>query len=235
MRKVSLHHYTQDDLDSYKANDYISNWLAVNTDQSEQELGSNKWLTDSPIKRLVFHDIYADLLGGKKGKKILDIGGGVTAYTKILGDFHNYTLVDILSHDDQAIAESIFREHNISFLKDDWYKVSFKNRFDIVICNDLFPNVDQRINIFLRRLLPISTSLRVLLTYHNNDRFYKVKRTDADEIMFLQAWSGQQLRQVLELIFPELEQSALTGLSSDRPSLYANGRLISLLKVELSL
>jgi len=217
------------------ANDYISSWLAVNAAQSEQELGCNKWLTDSPIKRLIFHDIYGELLGEKKGQNILDIGGGVTAYTKILGDLHNYTLVDMLSHDDQAIAESIFREHNITFLKDDWYNASFKNRFDIVICNDLFPNVDQRIKIFLRTLLPISTSLYVLLTYHNNDRFYKVKRTDADEIMFLQAWSGQQLRQILEGIFPELEKSALAGLSSDRPSLYANGRLISLLKVEQSL
>lgn len=235
MRKVRLHHYTKGDLDSYMTNDYISNWLAVSTTQNEQKLGCNKWLTDSPMKRLVFHDIYADLLDKKNMRNILDIGGGVTAYTKILGDFHEYTLIDMLSHDDQSIAEEIFQEHNITFLKDDWYNVSFKNSFDCVICNDLFPNVDQRIKLFLEKLLPISRSIRVLLTYHNNDRFYKVKRTDADEVMFLQAWSGKQLGQVLESIFPELERSILEGLSSDRPSLYANGRLISLLRVDQSL
>jgi len=232
MRKVSLHHYTQKDLDSYLARDSISSWLAANTTEKEEKLGCNKWLTTTPIKRLIFNDIYANLLGEERGKNILDIGGGVTAYTKILGAFHDYTLIDLLSHDDQLIAENIFREHNITFLKDDWQNVSFSNKFDIVICNDLLPNVDQRIKMFLEKFLPISSSISILLTYQNNDRFYKVKRTDADEIMFLQAWSGAQLRQVLEPIFPELEEDVLQGLITNRPSPYENGRLTSLLRVE---
>ena len=77
--QVSLHHYTQADLDSYMVNDYIGKWLAVNTDKREKELGCNKWLSDSPIKRLIFQDIYGSLLGEKE-KNILDIGGGYSFY-----------------------------------------------------------------------------------------------------------------------------------------------------------
>ncbi len=231
--QVSLHHYTQADLDSYMVNDYIGKWLAVNTDKREKELGCNKWLSDSPIKRLIFQDIYGSLLGEKE-KNILDIGGGVTAFTKALGKSHFYTLVDILSHDNKAISESIFREYNVNFLNEDWFNITFTNPFDCVICNDLFPNVDQRIKIFLQKFLPLSKTILILLTYHHNDHFYKVKRTDADEVMFLQAYSWPQIRQILELIFPEFGQKALQDPSDHRPSLYANGRQVTLLKIDQS-
>ncbi len=233
MRNVSLHHYNQSDLDSYMASDHIGDWLAANTTQSERELGCNKWLIDSPVKRLLFHDIYADLLQ-QSSNLVLDIGGGVTAYTKRIGELNNYTLIDMLSHDDEAIAQDIFRKYNITFFKDDWFNVSFNTYFDIAICNDLFPNVDQRIQTFLNKLLPIARSIRVLLTYHNRDRFYKVKRIDADEVMFLKAVSGHEVGKILEEIFPELDKRELLGLTTDRPSLYANGRLVSLLRVEQS-
>ena len=215
-------------------NDYIADYLALNTDLREQELGWNRWLSESPIKRLIFHDIYGDLLApSEKKRNILDVGGGVTAFTKVLGDCNNYTLIDMLSHDDQRIAQSIFSRHNVSFFRGDWHNVEINDCFDIVVCNDLFPNVDQRIQIFLEKYLPISRNIYILLTFHNNGRFYKVKRVDAEEIMFLQAWTGQQLRQILEPLFPELLESSLLGLNSAIPSsLYANGRQISLLKIE---
>lgn len=116
--------------------------------------------------------------------------------------------------------------------ENDWYYSLPNIHFDVIVVNDLFVNVDQRLEIFLGKALQLTSSLRILLTYYNNDRYYKVKRVDADEIFYVLAMSGREVTYVLERVFPDLEQSALQGLVEDRPSLFANGRLVSILQVE---
>ena len=52
--------------------------------------------------------------------------------------------------------------------------------------------------------------------------------------MFLQACSRQQIRQVLELIFPESGQKGPQDPSDDITSLYANERQVTLLTIDQS-
>lgn len=233
MLSVNLHHFDSTQLKAYMKNDLIGKLISINATSDERRLVCNTWLEDSPAKRLVFNYLYSDLLCEGKRLKVLDIGGGVSALTKLLGFKHDYTLIDILSHDNDKIAFKIFEENKITFFKDDWFDLKLENgQYDVVICNDLFPNVDQRLELFFKKIIPISKQIRMLLTYHNNDRFYKVKRNDAEELMFLSAWTEFQVEHLLKMTFPNIDPVQLDGLHNYGESLYPNGRYVSALTIE---
>lgn len=96
----------------------------------------------------------------------------------------------------------------------------------MVIANDLFPNVDQRLALFIDKLLPYCKEMRLLLTYYNSPRFYKVKRVDGNEIFYIQAWEGFQTKRFLEKYAERITNPDLDGLLENRPSIFPNGRLV---------
>lgn len=69
--------YTQTDLAEYNQNDWILKMLKENTVQEEVEIRTNKWLREMDNKRMIFADVYGDILLNKKEVRVLDIGGGV--------------------------------------------------------------------------------------------------------------------------------------------------------------
>lgn len=68
--------YTQTDLAEYNQNDWILKMLKENTVQEEVEIRTNKWLREMDNKRMIFADVYGDILLNKKEVRVLDIGGG---------------------------------------------------------------------------------------------------------------------------------------------------------------
>lgn len=88
----------------------------------------------------------------------------------------------------------------------DWSEVEVPADFDLVVANDLFPNVDNRLYEFVDWGLERAPELRLVLTYYE-DTVFRVERTSTGEILTVQPWSLRELRHFLE------------DLERDRPQL----------------
>jgi hypothetical protein len=192
----------------------------------DESLTCQRWLLDGPVKRLVFHMLYGDLLRGPR-RKVLDVGGGLTSATRLLASIHDYTLIDLMAHDPWPACRSLVDpEHSARIIASDWYSVVIDETFDVVIANDLFPNVDQRLDLFLRKFLPRSAELRLALTYYNEPRFYITKRVDADEVLCMLAWDGAATARCLSKYATRIGNADLDLLSMSFSSPYANRRQV---------
>ena len=214
-------------LKSYLLNDQTSSLMDSIGSAADEALTCQRWLRDSPAKRHVYALLYGDLLDGGPSQKILDVGGGLTCLTRLLAATHEYTLVDLLAHDENVISEDFAIAGKSDFLrKVDWFSYDATGAYDIVIANDLFPNVDQRLDLFLERYLQRCKEVRLSLTYYPEPRFYMTKRIGADEIFCMLAWNGLQTRNTLEKYQDRIIDSRLDLLSTPSPSVYPNGRQV---------
>jgi len=207
--------FTKKELDKYILEGDIIGSLLYDNDNM---FTSHKWLVNSLPKRAIYNILYGDLLESKTSKKILDIGGGFCSLTNILVEKHDYYLLDIMAHDETNDLGDFL-------IKESWY--DFKpDEYDIVISNDLFPNVDQRLELFLKKYIPLTKEIRISLTYYNTPRFYTTKRVDADEIFCQLAYDGCQVKNILEKFFDENFEDLLLN----PPSLFSNGRYIKIIR-----
>lgn len=193
---------------------------------------SHRWLQESAPKRMIFSALYGDLLDERRGVRVLDVGGGYSALTRLLVLRHEYTLLDLLAHDDAERLRDIERGLGRRFwIGCDWYEHD-PGKLDLVIANDLFPNVDQRLELFLDRMLPCACEVRLSLTYYDEPRFYLTRRVDADEVLVLLAWNSGQVRRALEPYVERIEQPDLDALEAPPPeSLFANRRHVCLVTI----
>jgi hypothetical protein len=216
------------DLEAYLKDDVIQRRLERSASGCET-LTCHAWLTNTPAKRMIFQHLYGELFT-TTGVKILDIGGGLTGLTPEFVRRHDYNLVDILAHDRSA-AEAMSQEVGRSFLTiGDWSSVHAGPQ-DLVIANDLFPNVDQRLDLFLHKYLPLTRRLRLSLTYYDEPRFYLTKRIDADEILCMLAWDSRQLRHALKPYEERIVDFNPRLIGQEQPSLYANNRQVCLVEM----
>jgi hypothetical protein len=200
-----------------------------------ENLGCNNWLVQSPSKRLIFNELYSDLLLNAKTEnfKILDIGAGINLAQKIIAAKNSYTIIDLLAHDKTESARKFCSENDINLLIGDWYhQLSKFKDIDVIICNDLFPNVDQRLQEFIQLALQHSPNaeLRMSLTFYQKSRFYNVKRVDAEEFMCLRAWTGEDCMRALEKAGIKLTRSQCTNFINFKESIFPNGRTVATLK-----
>lgn len=76
----------------------------------------------------------------------------------------------------------------------DWYDhIPPACGYDIIIANDIFPNVDQRLELFLEKYLPRCREMRLSLTYFDAPKWYRAKRVDGDEVLTMKAWTRSQI------------------------------------------
>lgn len=213
-------------LDEYAHKDVILSLLNSATKDGDQQFASHQWLLDTQPKRMAFELMYGDLLNPQSSKpSVLDVGGGFTALSRMLIDQCDYTLLDLMVHDSHDKLHEIEAEMNCSFWKpDDWYSFEINNDYDFVIANDLFPNVDQRLEMFLEKYLPICREMRLILTYYNEPRWYDVKRLDADEVLHMLTWDAVQLQHVLEKFHDRIVEPDFAVLEKNKPSLFPNQR-----------
>ncbi|MBL64061.1 MAG: hypothetical protein CMI30_11715 [Opitutae bacterium] len=222
----------EEDLKEYLRDDWIERFLLSRTDDLPGSLTCNQWLLDSPPKRYLFSTLYEDFANGFSGKA-LDVGGGLTAFTSFFASRFSYQLLDLMHHDDQQIVRSLTAsvpEGVIHAL--DWQEFVPSGGYDVVIANDLFPNVDQRLGEFLEKFLPLTREIRLSLTYYNNTRCYKVKRVDGDEIFFMRPWDGYRLSRELLYFQDRIVEPDFDFLERDEPSLFPNGRQVCLVTLK---
>ena len=73
----------------------------------------------------------------------------------------------------------------MNLFQTDWFNFDPKDiRYDTVVSNDLFPNVDQRLDEFIEKYIAHAREIRLSLTYYNVRKTYQVKRVDGDEVVF---------------------------------------------------
>lgn len=184
---------------------------------NEVDSVSHKWLLEMKPKRMIYTVMYGDLFGERPPQKILDVGGGYTGLTKTLTEKNEYHLLDI--------------DESIPSIKQDWY--DFKpEKYDLVIANDLFPNVDQRLELFIKKFIPQCKEMRLSLTYHNQPYFYKVKRTDVDATLFMLAYEGLQVESILDNYADRIAGYNPDLLLTSPESLFANGRLVAYVSIK---
>lgn len=219
--------FSQTLLNAYKKNDAVLKLLLSSGDKFDQRFTSHKWLLESISKRLIFYHMYGDLLKAGEKKSVLDVGGGYTGITKEFVIRHNYTLLDIITHDDHQMLKKIEKKIKVPFWENtDWYNFNPSKKYDLVIANDLFPNVDQRLTTFIDKFLPFAKEVRISLTYYNSPRFYKVKRIDAEEIFFIVPWDGIQVAQALTRFKKHVVDYKPAIFKKQTKSIFANGRTV---------
>ena len=100
-----------------------------------------------------------------------------------------------------------------------------KKQYDYIIANDLFPNVDQRLAMFVKKFKPFAKQLIITLTCYEADRFYITKRVDAEEVLTMKAWNWGMTRYALSEVLPEtLSNLPVSFPAQTEPYLFANGR-----------
>lgn len=219
---------------AYEKEDRVLEFLNATCRANDSSFTSHRWLLDSLPKRMIYQFMYGDLLrAGSERRRILDVGGGYCSLTRGLLERHEYTLLDIMAHDShkklRAIEESLSKHF---WIQADWNVFRAQNEYALIIANDLFPNVDQRLELFIEKFLPFCCEMRLSLTYYNSPRFYLVKRMDANEVLCLLAWDGIQTRQVMEKYITRIKVPKLELLLQDRPSLFANGRQVCVVRLQ---
>jgi hypothetical protein len=227
----TMHCVAPEDLDTYLQADRIGSLLREWERAGDDAFTIHRWLRDTPSKRMIFDEMYGDLLFGRGERlRILDVGGGVSALTRLLARRHDYRLIDIFAHDDPSLMRSMRDEiGRVFWTEGDWYKVWPDGLFDVIIANDLFPNADQRLGAFLERALARCAELRISLTFYNELKFYVARRVDAEEILYVQGYNGEQTAAVLSRFVDRIEMPALDELLRvDRQSLYQNGRQVAI-------
>lgn len=224
--------YRQKDLEDYLRNDWILSMLEENAVQQEESIRTNCWLREMENKRLIYADVYGDILTEKyTGSRILDVGGGVNSLTKILARNTEYTLLEIFAHDN--IPLDYFNRYSIHVIQNDWHMDDL-SIYDVVIANDLFPDVDQRLELFLDSFLPRCREMRLVVTYYNQPRFYAAKRLDDREILTFLSWDGEitamKLRKYIDRMMDTVSEDLLSMID-ERESIFRNGRQISYIKL----
>lgn len=214
----------------YKKKDFIFGLLRSVEQPEDTQFTSHQWLLNSLPKRMIYYYVYADLFeSAAKRRRILDVGGGYTALTRILLKNHDYYTLDIMAHDNPKCLKALEASLRKTFwIKADWYEFDDTGGYDLVIANDLFPNVDQRLTLFLDKYLPNCREMRISLTYHNTPCWYKVKRTDADEVFHLVPWDGWNLKHILKDFTDQIHRPDLDLLLQNPRSLFSNERQVCL-------
>jgi hypothetical protein len=222
-----LQFVNQNTLSDYLNNDWIDRDLHQLLQNSDRLFTSDKWLLNSPPKRCIFDLLYKDLIQTKECLRVLDVGGGLSCFACSKFRSIYYEVLDLFHHESDESLRSLQKSFtSVKFIHRDWQEFDFKDKYDLVIANDIFPNVDQRLDEFIEKFSPHTKEIRFSLTYYNQRRAYKVKRVDADEIFFIRPWNGEQVRSALEPWHKTFEESIIKELLYGTESVFENGRQV---------
>lgn len=214
-------------LKSYLENDWVAQSLHRLDEADVVLFTTDKWLLNTPAKRCIFDLLYGDLINSEKRIRVLDVGGGLSSFAWSQFSKIDYEVLDLLHHES---AQSLNTFHNAfphaKLFREDWDKFEITRNYDVVIANDLFPNVDQRVDEFIEKFSQHTPEIRLSLTYFNQRKCYKVKRVDADEVFFIRPWNGQQLGDVLTPFTGDFNKLTPEKLTGSTESIFENGRQV---------
>jgi len=215
---------TKDIVDIYMKTDHTNSWLDHYSNSVDEEYVCQRWLRESAAKRFIYEVIYRSLFDTVSKQRVLDIGGGLTGLTSYLAGKHEYVLADILAHDHIDEVARLTNAVNREFVyNQDWLGMT-EEPYDLVLANDIFPNVDQRLEMFLEKFIPQCSRVRMLLTWYDTPRYYMTKRLDGDEVMCLLAWNSSQIREVLAKFESKIINCDWSLFDKSTESVFDNGR-----------
>lgn len=215
----------KDFVTEYAKNDWIAREMSCSTDEDSRLYKSQQWLKESVAKRAVFQECYG-VLCATRGKRVLDVGGGLTSFTGRWASDHFYTLMDPLFHQAEHIDLLTSRYPKCGLLLNDWREDVEDSWYDIVIANDVFPNVDQGIDRFIADHTSNCAQLRMSITWHNGDRYYRARRIDAEEVLTVVPWTGEQVAACLEKYKKNIYNYNPELFSYESQSAFPNGRSV---------
>lgn len=217
---------------AYMLADPVDAASATQPGLSGRLLTSQRWLDEAPAKRLIFHRLYSDFLEPDNAGALLDVGGGLSALTPRLAAGRRYILLDPLYHEtDAGLAAVRAVSAPFEITRSDWSEMDLGGAVDVMIANDLFPNVDQRVAPFLDWAIPRAREIRLSLTFYNAPRWYRVKRVDADEHLFILAADGPRTAAMLAPYADRIADWAPGLFEGDDASVFANGRQVVIAKI----
>jgi hypothetical protein len=225
-------------LDEYLKQDWVLSICEELEDEGDNSFRTHRWLKEMDNKRMIYSYLYGDLLRSKNNLRVLDVGGGYTSITKKLVHNCDYMLLDFMAHGEHERLRSIENRLNVHFWRgEDWYNfdISAGAGYDIIITNDLFPDVDQRLELFLDRYLPFCHELRILVTYYNTPQFYTTHRVDDTEILTFLSWDGNITGMKLKKYLNRLQDTTvcqLDEMAADFSSIYRNGRQVAMMTLQ---
>lgn len=225
---------TQKLLNEYMQRDSIAELLASNDPGMDAALTCQRWLMDSPVKRFICAELYGDLLQSSEDREkyVVDIGGGLTSLTRRLASQNRYQLIELMAHEKEETISRFKRDIDYDFISvSDWHATTLDGPIDVVIANDLFPNVDQRLELFLDKILPICREVRLSVTFYNSPRFYLTRRIGAEEILCVLAWNGAMIKNALEKYKVRIERPDFDLFDAKSDSVFPNGRQVCLMRV----
>lgn len=185
------------------------------------QVQSQRWHLESAQKRFTYWLMYKDLFITRH-QQVLDVGAGFNGYSLMLSNLHHYIAVDKFYN-----AKGLYLRESVSR---DWYDCA-PTTHDIVIANDIFPNVDQRLGIFIDQFRSCCKEIRLSLTFFDKEpRWYQAKRTTGDETLCVCGWSADQLLVTLRPYrrFIDIDISSIKHLHS---SIFDNGRQVAIIKI----
>ena len=226
MKRIS-----KDWVESYLAEDAIARMMREQEKPHEASLVCQRWLRETPPKRLIFQELYGDLLASG-GRRVLDVGGGLTTFTRLLGERNDFELLDLLAHDgEEEIRAFRAAAPAVRLTREDWFTRESNESYDVIVANDLFPNVDQRLELFLEKYLPNCREMRLSITVYNTPRYYLTRRIEGDEILCLLAWNGEMAAMALAKFLPDFGHGDRELLATNSESPYPNKRQLFLVRL----
>lgn len=224
---------SQNTLNDYLKNDWIEHGLNQLSLDSKTFFTSDKWLLNSLPKRCIFDLLYKDLIQTKECLRVLDVGGGLSCFACSKFRSIYYQVLDLFHHESDESLRNLQKSFiSVKFIHADWWEFECKDNYDLVIANDIFPNVDQRVEDFLAKFLPVTKEIRMSLTYYNTPRTYKVKRVDGDEIFYIRPWDGLRLSHALNSFIHRIKNPCLEQLLLNPESVFANGRQVCIVRMK---
>lgn len=235
--------YTGSMLQQYLKDDWILKIAQEKEEADDVFFRTQTWLKEMDNKRMTMVDLYGDILKADdiyinttKKLEVLDVGGGYTSLAREFVEKANYELLDFMAHGEHNRVKAIEKKLAKNFCNIcDWYDFKIAHSYDLIIANDIFPDVDQRLELFLNKFLPHCKELRILITYYNSPKFYTTKRVDDTEMLTFLSWDGEitglKLKKYLTRIIDTTE-AELDALKNDNSSIYRNGRQVVFLKLK---
>lgn len=190
---------------------------------------SDRWMKENPNKLSIYLNMYQDLFNSNN--EIFDIGGGISILSKLLSMGNNYTLIDPLVNEPRSeILLNFLIANRIRHIENDWYEILEKQvkKESVVVANDFFPNIDQRIVAFLELAERKKFYFRITLTWYSFLKYYKVQRTDADEQMILAQFQEFDIEKILAKYIEKSRIDYVLNNATD--SFFENQRKICILE-----
>jgi len=219
--QITLKRFSEPDLQSYLEDDWV---LSKLQELREPLYLSDNWLKNIPAKRMMFSSLYKDLFQQTADLKCLDIGTGQTSLLPKVN-----TDVKLIFLDPLPPALPMTDNYHVG----NWESSHLLEKefdWELITCNDVFPNVDNRIVRFLERALPRTQKLLMTLTAHSPEKEYLSLTKSDGEVLSWQPWDSEILLYKLGSFFgidfwknPELYDS--------NPTLFNDKRSVYLLKV----